>query len=102
MKAHIGVDMESGLVHTLEVTTAKVADCVMRDALLHGEEDVVLGDRGYTDHTHTLEAIREAHEPVWGMPFKRKPGEEALPAEHALLNRMLASMRKSWNILFAW
>jgi len=37
MKAHIGVDAESGLVHTVEITTAKVADGTMTDALLHGE-----------------------------------------------------------------
>jgi IS5 family transposase len=45
-KAHIGVDAESGLVHTVEVTTAKVADGTMTEALLHSEERGVLGDRG--------------------------------------------------------
>lgn len=92
MKAHIGVDAESGLVHSLEITTAKVADGVMTDALLHGDERVVLGDRAYTRNDRTLEAERHENEPVWAMPFKRKKGEE-LPAEQALLNRMLASLR---------
>lgn len=54
MKAHIGVDADSGLVHTLAVTTAKVPDGVMTDALLHGEESVILGDRAYTPATTAI------------------------------------------------
>jgi len=92
LKAHIGVDTDSGLVHSLEITTAKVTDGNMIDALTHGEEAIVLGDRAYTRNDRNLEAQRQPEEPVWGMPFKRKRGEE-LPAEHAVLNRMLASLR---------
>lgn len=92
MKAHIGVDADSGLVHTVEVTTAKVADGVMTDALLHGEERVVLGDRAYTRKDRNLEVERQEGEPVWAFPFKRKKGED-LPAEQALHNRMLAALR---------
>jgi IS5 family transposase len=48
MKAHIGVDMESGLVHTLTTTAANVADVTQAHALLHGKETVAYGDAGYT------------------------------------------------------
>ena len=47
MKAHIGVDMESGLVHTVVGTAANVHDVTQAHALLHGEEAAVLGDAGY-------------------------------------------------------
>ena len=47
MKAHIGVDPKTGLVHSLSVTTAKVHDTHQFDELLHGEEKAVLGDKGY-------------------------------------------------------
>ena len=92
LKVHTGVDADSGLVHSLEITTAKVADGNMIDALIHGEEAIVLGDRAYTRNDRNLTAQRQPEEPVWGMPFKRKSGEE-LPAEHAVLNRILASLR---------
>lgn len=92
MKAHIGVDAESGLAHTVAVTTAKVADGVMTDALLHGEEEIVLGDRAYTRNDRNPDAECSPGEPVWAFPFKRKPGE-ALPAEQAEINRWLASVR---------
>ena len=48
MKAHIGVDDESGLVHHVECTAANVADVTQVHKLLHGAEDNVFGDSGYT------------------------------------------------------
>ena len=48
MKAHIGVDAESGLVHSLVGTAANVADVTQVDQLLHGEETYVCGNAGYT------------------------------------------------------
>ena len=47
MKAHIGVDAQSGLVHTLVGTAANVHDVTQAQALLHGEETDVFGDAGY-------------------------------------------------------
>jgi IS5 family transposase len=47
MKAHIGVDAESGLVHTVIGTAANVNDVTQAQGLLHGEETDVFGDAGY-------------------------------------------------------
>jgi IS5 family transposase len=47
MKAHIGVDAESGLVHTVRGTSGNVNDVVQANALLHGDERVVFADAGY-------------------------------------------------------
>ena len=46
-KAHIGVDKDSGLVHTVEATPANVHDVTETSKLLTGEEDAVYGDSGY-------------------------------------------------------
>jgi IS5 family transposase len=48
MKAHIGVDADSGLVHTVTTTPANEADVEVVDELLHGKEAVVHADSGYT------------------------------------------------------
>ncbi|ANF89316.1 Transposase (plasmid) [Pseudomonas antarctica] len=48
MKAHIGVDATSGLMHSLVGTAANVADVTQVDKLLHGAETYVSGDAGYT------------------------------------------------------
>jgi IS5 family transposase len=47
MKAHIGVDAESGLTHTLVTTPANTADVSVAHDLLHGDEKLVFGDAGY-------------------------------------------------------
>ena len=44
MKAHIGADAESGLVHTVTGTAANEHDITQAHALLHGEEAVVYAD----------------------------------------------------------
>ena len=46
-KAHIGVDSENGLVHTVQVTAANVHDVCVTADLLTGEEEQVYGDSGY-------------------------------------------------------
>ena len=46
-KAHIGVDKDSGLVHTVKVTSANVHDVTMVPELLTDDEDSVYGDSGY-------------------------------------------------------
>jgi IS5 family transposase len=48
MKAHIGVDADSGLVHTVVTTPANEADVEVADELLHGKEASVHADAGYT------------------------------------------------------
>jgi IS5 family transposase len=47
MKAHIGADRDSGLVHTVIGTAANVSDVTVGNALLHGEETDVFADAGY-------------------------------------------------------
>ena len=47
MKAHIGVNAQSGLVHTVVGTAANVSDVTQTQALLHGNESDVFGDAGY-------------------------------------------------------
>jgi IS5 family transposase len=48
MKVHVGVDDACGLVHSLETTPANVHDITQADKLLHGNEERVWGDAGYT------------------------------------------------------
>ncbi len=47
MKAHIGVDADSGLVHTVTTTAANEADVEQVADLLHGKEQQVWADSGY-------------------------------------------------------
>jgi transposase, IS5 family len=48
MKMHIGVDAKSGLIHSVHTTAANEADVAHGHELLHGQEEFVHGDAGYT------------------------------------------------------
>lgn len=56
MKAHIGVDAHSGLVHTVKTSTAKVSDKAKMSVLFHGEEKAKFGDKGYIGKKEKHEA----------------------------------------------
>ena len=47
MKAHIGVDADTGIVHSMSATAANAHDVTQAPSLLHGGETVVWGDAGY-------------------------------------------------------
>jgi transposase, IS5 family len=69
MKAHIGVDAASGLVHTVKGTAANEADITQTVALLHGQEEAVFGDAGYSGADKRLElADRDVS---WNIAIKR-------------------------------
>ena len=77
MKAHIGVDADSGLVHSVVGTAAHVSDVSQTHALLHGEETEVFGDAGYQG-VEKREENRQT--PVkWQVAMKRGK-RKALPA----------------------
>jgi len=64
MKMHTGTDAEFGLVHTVQATSANVADVNVLGELLHGDEETLHGDSAY--HSKALKAQAEAS----GLEFK--------------------------------
>lgn len=79
LKAHIGVDKESGLVHTLVTTAANVSDISQTPALLHGQEDAVWADAGYVgvDKREDMQEALAANgqEVQWHVAKRRKTVE---------------------------
>ncbi len=87
MKAHIGVDAATGLVHSLATTTAaNVADITQVPRLLHGAETRVWGDAGYEGVARRPEHRgRRVDWQVARRPGQRRrlaPGSAAAEAEH--------------------
>src|SRR5659263_735537 len=80
LKAHIGVDKDSGLVHTLTTTAANVSDISQTPALLHGQESDVWADAGYVgvekrqDMQQTLAANEQTVQ--WHVAKRRKTIEK--------------------------
>jgi IS5 family transposase len=94
MKAHIGVDADSGLVHTVIGTAANVHDVTQGHGLLHGEESVVFADAGYRGADKREEATGVAWQ-VAMRPGKRKVLDKNSPWGNLLdkAEQMKASVR---------
>ena len=75
MKAHAGVDADSGLVHTVTATAANANDITQAHALLHGQESDVFADSGYRGVQKREEILTRHPDVNWHiamMPGKRK------------------------------
>ena len=71
MKAHVGADAQSGLIHTVICTPANVADIQCASRLLHGEEKVAYGDAGYTGIEKREEKSGQTGGRTWEVAIKR-------------------------------
>jgi IS5 family transposase len=94
MKAHIGVDAESGLVHSLTGTAANVADVTETAKLLHGQEQTVFLDAGYIGADKREELKDRAID--WQIAMKR--GKlKAMPegSRHKVLLEQLERLKAS-------
>jgi transposase, IS5 family len=69
MKAHIGVDVASGVVHTVVGTAANGADINQMAAVLHGAEEDVFADAGYTGADKRPE--HKDRDVSWNIAIKR-------------------------------
>jgi IS5 family transposase len=56
MKAHVGVDKKTKLIHSVAATPANTADGNMVEQLLHGGETHVWGDAAYAGRTERIQA----------------------------------------------
>ena len=95
MKAHIGVDAESGLVHTVRGTSGAVNDVVEANALLHGQESEAIGDAGYQGADKRPDAKSGVRWHVAMRPGKRKVLDKTQPLGRLMdeFEKLKASIR---------
>ena len=88
MKAHIGVDADSGLVHTVRGTAGHVADVTEGSSLLHGEETAVFADAGYQGADKRPDANPSVRWQVAMRPGKRRELDKANNPIDALVDKI--------------
>lgn len=95
MKAHIGVDADSGLVHTVRCTSGNVADVTQGNSLLHGQEKDIFADAGYQGADKRPDARSGADWHIAMGPGKRKKLDKANPVDVLIdeRERVKAGMR---------
>lgn len=77
IKAHIGVDADSGLVHTVRGTAGNVNDVVQANSLLHGQERDVFADAGYQGAARRADARAGVKWHIAMRPGKRRALDKA-------------------------
>ena len=80
LKAHVGSDVQ-GRVHTVVVTSASVHDSQVMDECLHGDEQVIYGDKAYVDAQRQADAEAEGVE--WRVLRKAKRGRKLTCADRS-------------------
>jgi IS5 family transposase len=95
MKAHIGVDAQSGLVHTVRGTAANVSDVVEANSLLHGQETDVFADAGYQGAAKRPDAKDDVNWHVAMRPGKRRALDKTKQIDKLIdqVERIKASVR---------
>ena len=97
MKAHVGVDSRTKLIHSAVATAAHVADPTVLPELLHGEETKVWGDQAYRGQR---EAIREAAPQVRDLTNKRYRYKDRIDEEERERNRTKSRVRSKVEHVF--
>jgi len=97
MKAHVGVDARSGLVHTAGVTTGKTHDAKVMDNLIREDDRAVFADKGYVNENKKRAARRAGV--YWGVKDQRKPGRQ-LSSSQRKRNRRNGSVRAKVEHIF--
>jgi len=87
MKAHIGADADSGLVHTVRGTAGHVHDVTEANGLLHGEEAEVYGDAGYQGAAKRPDAKATINWHIAMRPGKRRALDKDKPTD-ALIDQL--------------
>ena len=90
VKAHIGVDAESGIGHSLETSTAKVHDSRVWGELLHGDEASVWANKAYIN---TERADAFAGPDKFRGVMRKAPKGGALHLDEEHINRLIVRVR---------
>lgn len=81
MKAHIGADADTGVVHTVRGTSGNVHDVTEGNSLLHGEETQAYGDAGYQGVDKRSDANPKVQWHVAMRPGKRRALDKSNAAD---------------------
>ncbi len=100
MKAHIGVDERTRLIHSVVATSANVSDSTMLAALLHGAERRVWGDQGYRGQSAVIARCAPQAQDRTNRRYRhRGVVDEAIHATNRRNNRIRARVEHAFGVL---
>jgi transposase, IS5 family len=97
MKAHVGVDSKTKIIHTAVATAANVADSTVLPDLLHGEETRVWGDQAYKGQSHVIKECAPSAQDHTHRRYRYKNG---IDEQERAKNRTKSSVRSKVEHVF--
>ncbi len=97
MKAHVGVDSKTKIIHTAVATAANVADSAVLPDLLHGEETRVWGEQAYRGQT---QVIRECSPQAQDCTHRRYRYKDCVDEVERAKNRTKSTVRSKVEHVF--
>jgi len=97
MKAHVGVDSKTKLIHSAVATAANVADPAVLPELLHGEETKVWGDQAYRGQTEAIHEVAPLAQDLTSRRYRYKGG---MDEEERAKNRTKSRVRSKVEHVF--
>lgn len=100
MKAHIGVDSKTKLIHSIVATAANVHDSQVLDDLLHGDETRLWGDSAYAGQGDVLKKTAPAAKDFTNKKgYKNKPLSEAERGRNHNKSKVRAKVEHVFHVL---
>jgi len=97
MKAHVGVDSKTKLIHSAVATAANVADSTVLPELLHGEETKVWGDQAYRGQTESIHEVAPRAQDLTSQRYRYK---DRIDEEERERNRTKSRVRSKVEHVF--
>lgn len=98
-KGHIGMDIDSKIIHSTEFTTVSVHDSEMFENVLHKREKKVMADKGYASKKRKEEFVKRGIK--WNVLEKAYPGNP-LTEEQKSSNKQISKIRNEVEKPFAF
>ncbi|MBN9462396.1 MAG: IS5 family transposase [Burkholderiales bacterium] len=100
MKAHVGVDSQSKVIHSVVVTPANTADCKVMGQLLLGHETRVYGDQAYKSQGEVIRAKAPRAKDFTNRQCKWKHFiDEAIKAKNRTKSRIRSRIEHSIGVI---
>jgi len=100
MKAHVGVDSKTKLIHSAVATAANVADPTVLPELLHGKETKVWGDQAYRGQTEAIHEVAPRAQDLTSRRYRYKDGiDEVERAKNRTKSRVRSKVEHVFQIM---
>jgi IS5 family transposase len=100
MKAHVGVDSRTKVIHSVVATAANVADATVLPDLLHGEETKVWGDQAYRGQSEKMREVAPRAQDLTNQRYRFKDRiDEAVREKNRVKSKVRSRVEHVFQVM---